>query len=235
MTTIKLIWETYTIRREIAKLGFIFSYTENAYIGNVVNLTENLTTKLQSLGVDFEPIDYIEINETYIVQQKNLRAQKRAEKYSGYAYATMDKANNTDLSTYEKDFLSLWEPIKIGHHSEWRHRKLIEKAHKVMDKRVELYDKSDEYANKAEYWKNKTFLMATEKKEKAEYIKQVTENALELWRDAHKVGGEYIWWHTGAIKIAKINKKTITTETGSTCDIKYAKDFDIYLKQAKYT
>ena len=61
-----------------------------------------------------------------------------------------------------------------------------------MDKRVELYDKSDEYANKAEYWKNKTFLMATEKKEKAEYIKQVTENALELWRDAHKVGGEYI-------------------------------------------
>ena len=41
------------------------------------------------------------------------------------------------------------QPIIIGHHSEKRHRRLIEKANNDIRKSIEFDDKSDYYANKA--------------------------------------------------------------------------------------
>lgn len=52
-------------------------------------------------------------------------------------------------------FLSLGEPIKIGHHSERRHRALIERNHNRMSKSVALSNAAQDYAQRAEYWKAK--------------------------------------------------------------------------------
>jgi hypothetical protein len=48
--------------------------------------------------------------------------------------------------------LSLGEPIKIGHHSERRHRKLFDDAWKNMGKSVAFQDKALEHEAKANYW-----------------------------------------------------------------------------------
>lgn len=234
MKTLKLIWNTYEIRRDIVKLWFIFSYQENWYIWNCNTITEKLENKIKELWLEYEELEYIEINEQYIVNQKNLRAEKKAEKYSRYSISTEKKAEQTKLSKQEENFLSLAEPVKIWHHSEKRHRKLIEKSWNTMWKRVALFEKAETYQDKAEYWKNKKFITTKEKEEKKQYMKEITEKALSMWKEDHKIGEEYIGWHTNnPLIIAKINKTTITTETWSKWDIKYSKDFDSYLQKAK--
>ena len=61
---------------------------------------------------------------------------------------------------YEKtkegaDFLKLAEPIKIGHHSEGRHRALIDRNWKRMGKSVEFSDKARKLQSKIDYWKRR--------------------------------------------------------------------------------
>ena len=73
-------------------------------------------------------------------------AQKRLEKLEGYAGNADAKSNQAWEASHEgRDFLSLGEPIKVGHHSEHRHRALIERNHNRMAKSVELADKAEEY------------------------------------------------------------------------------------------
>jgi len=50
------------------------------------------------------------------------------------------------------EFLQLAEPIKVGHHSEKRHRALIERNNKRMDKAVEEANKAESYDDRIEYW-----------------------------------------------------------------------------------
>ena len=83
------------------------------------------------------------------------RAKAKAERIEGYA----DNANKRSDKFYEKsqegrDFLILGEPIKIGHHSERRHRKLIERNWANMGKSVAEGEKAQEYARRAEYWQD---------------------------------------------------------------------------------
>lgn len=58
-------------------------------------------------------------------------------------------------SNKDRGFLVLGEPIKVGHHSEKRHRKAIEDAWNNMGKSVEFSDKAKEYEEKAKYWESR--------------------------------------------------------------------------------
>lgn len=84
------------------------------------------------------------------------RAEKKIEKLEGYA-ANAEKRSNDyyEASQEGKDFLALAEPIKIGHHSERRHRKLIERNWERMGKSVAESDKAKEYERRTEYWKER--------------------------------------------------------------------------------
>ncbi len=81
------------------------------------------------------------------------RAARKAEKLNGYA-ANAEKRSSEyyEASKEGRDFLSLGEPIKIGHHSERRHRKLIERNWARIGKSVAESDKAKEYQRRAEYW-----------------------------------------------------------------------------------
>lgn len=81
------------------------------------------------------------------------RAKQKAEKYENWSNSAENKSNQYYEASQEgKDFLSLVEPIKIGHHSEKRHRALIERNWARMGKSIEFSDKAKEHENKAEYW-----------------------------------------------------------------------------------
>jgi hypothetical protein len=81
------------------------------------------------------------------------RAKNKAEKLVGYA-ANAEKRSDQyyEASKEGKDFLALAEPIKIGHHSERRHRKLIERNWERMGKSIAESEKAKEYERRSEYW-----------------------------------------------------------------------------------
>ena len=81
------------------------------------------------------------------------RAKRKAERFENAAANSEKKANAAyEASKEGKDFLVLAEPIKIGHHSEKRHRALIQRNWDRMGKSIEHGRKAEEQAAKAEYY-----------------------------------------------------------------------------------
>lgn len=108
------------------------------------------------------------------------RAKLKAEKYGNWADSAQDKSNQKYEESQEgKDFLVLAEPIKVGHHSEKRHRALIERNWARMEKSVELRDKAKEHEKKSEYWAKKANTINLSMPESVEYFKDKYEEAKE--------------------------------------------------------
>ena len=86
------------------------------------------------------------------------RAKNKAEKLQGYAGNAEKRSNEA----YKKSDMSesatgipFGQPILVGHHSEGRHRKTIERAWNNLGKSVAESDKAEEYRRRAEYWEGK--------------------------------------------------------------------------------
>lgn len=106
-------------------------------------------------------------------------AQRKAESYNNSAANHMSKSENYYNASQEgKEFLSLGEPIKIGHHSEKRHRALIDRNWNRMGKSVEFAEKSKEAERKAEYWENKADEITLAMPESIEYFSGELEKAI---------------------------------------------------------
>ena len=83
------------------------------------------------------------------------RAKKKVEKLNGYADNAENRSNDwREKSNEGKDFLALAEPIKVGHHSEKRHRALIERNWNRMSNAMSELDKAKAYRNHTAYWES---------------------------------------------------------------------------------
>jgi len=111
----------------------------------------------------------------YNVQE---RAKAKAERYRKWSNSAMEKSDQKWKESQEgRDFLALGEPIKVGHHSEKRHRALIERNHRRMDKSVEFRDKAESHESKAEYWERKANDINLSMPESIEYYEYKLESA----------------------------------------------------------
>ena len=105
-------------------------------------------------------------------------AERKAEKYSNASSNSIKKSIERMNAAQEgREFLSLGEPIKVGHHSERRHRALIERNNNRMDKSMEYYQKAEEQKHKAEYWDNKSKEITLAMPESIEYFSEKLEKA----------------------------------------------------------
>jgi hypothetical protein len=101
-------------------------------------------------------------------------AKKRAERHLNASINASKKSAEYWKASHEgRDFLSLGEPIKIGHHSERRHRNLIERNHNRMAKSVELTNKAEEYSRKADYWDDRAKDINLSMPESLEYFEHL--------------------------------------------------------------
>ena len=83
-------------------------------------------------------------------------AKKRAEKLQTASVNAEKKSNQYfEASNEGRDFLLLGEPIKVGHHSEKRHRALIERNWNRMSKAVEFSKIAESYESRVSYWESK--------------------------------------------------------------------------------
>ena len=109
------------------------------------------------------------------------RAANKADKLEGYA-ANAEKRSVAyyEASNEGKDFLILGEPIKIGHHSERRHRKLIERNWARMGKSIAEDEKAKEYERRAAYWANKANKIDLSMPDSLEYFEEQLRKAKEF-------------------------------------------------------
>ena len=123
----------------------------------------------------------MEKNDKYlysIVRLGEPYAKRKAERYHNSAANHMSKSNQYYNASQEgKEFLSLGEPIKVGHHSEKRHRALLERNWKRMEKSIELEEKAEKAARKAEYWEKKAKEITLAMPESLEYFSKKLEEA----------------------------------------------------------
>lgn len=118
-----------------------------------------------------------------IVRLDEPYAERKAEKYRNSAMARNAKSKQyCEASNEGSEFLSLGEPIKVGHHSEKRHRALIERNWKRMGKSVEFAEKAKDAESKAKYWENKSTEITLAMPESIEYFAYKLEKAVDYHR-----------------------------------------------------
>jgi hypothetical protein len=105
-------------------------------------------------------------------------AKAKAERYQSWANARERKSTEYYEASQEgKDFLALAEPIKIGHHSEKRHRALIERNWNRMGKSVENTKIAEQHESKADYWTSRANLINLSMPESIEFYEYKLEEA----------------------------------------------------------
>lgn len=111
-------------------------------------------------------------------------AEKKVEKLAGYQARAEKRANNYYEASQEgQDFLSLAEPIKIGHHSESKHRNLIDRNWSRMAKSIEEQEKAKLYDSRIEYWNKKTTKIDLSMPESLEYFQYMLERKIKFHAD----------------------------------------------------
>lgn len=112
----------------------------------------------------------------YNVQE---RAKAKAERLKQWAESANKKSEQYFEDSHEgRYFLVLGEPIKVGHHSEKRHRALIERNWNRMGKSVELSERAEQHESKAAYWERKANDINLSMPESTEYYGFELEKAI---------------------------------------------------------
>ncbi len=107
-------------------------------------------------------------------------AERKAEKYENAAARSLARSNERFKAAEEgREFLSLGEPIKAGHHSEKRHRALIDRNWRRIEQATEHMNKAEEQEWKAKYWEQKAKEITLAMPESLEYFKFRLEQAEE--------------------------------------------------------
>lgn len=129
-------------------------------------------------------------------------AKRRAERRREWAASAERKSHEYyEKSNKDRDFLSLGEPIKVGHHSERRHRKMIEYAWNNTGKFVEYHDKAKEHEDKATYWDARSNIINLSMPESIDFY----QNKLEKAKEYHEglKSGKYPREHSYSLAYAK--------------------------------
>lgn len=133
-----------------------------------------------------------------IAHEQNL---KRAAVLRGKAERYRAKAAAADMTEGERDFLRLAEPIKVGHHSERKHRKLLERARK----KTEAYFG---FLREAEKYEEEAGRLETLEPRKTERMRAMNAHLSNI--DATAQPGMTAYWLGSAFTIKKVNKRTLT-------------------------
>ena len=130
------------------------------------------------------------------------RAKAKAERLQGWAASAENKSNAYWEASHEgRDFLSMGEPIKVGHHSEKRHRALIDRNWNRMGKSIEMSDKAVEHLSRAEYWESKANEVNLSMPESLEFYEFKLEQAIEKHEGLKS--GKYERSHSYSLTYAK--------------------------------
>ena len=129
-------------------------------------------------------------------------AKAKAERRREWASSAERKSTEYfERSNKDRDFLSLGEPIKVGHHSEKRHRRIIEEVHNNMGKCVEYSDKAEAHERVSSYWEARANTINLSMPESIDFYEHKLEQAKE--RHEGLKSGKYPREHAFSLTYAK--------------------------------
>ena len=142
------------------------------------------------------------------VREDGFNVQERAKRKAERLEERADKKYKKGTEYLEKtekhsDFLSLHEPVKAGHHSEKRHRRILSDFSNNMDKMCEETRKAKDLYGKAEYWRSQENKIDLSMPESLEMYKAKYEDAKEYHEGLKS--GKYPREHSYSLEYA--NKK----------------------------
>ncbi|MGC7561288.1 DUF3560 domain-containing protein [Pasteurella sp. PK-2025] len=110
------------------------------------------------------------------------RMRRKAEKYRKAESSANERSHQWCEKAMEgHDFLRMGEQIKVGHHSEKKHRALIARNGKRMDRAVEEMDNAERFKQKAESFERRIGKIDLSMPESLEFFS----NALEKAKEKH--------------------------------------------------
>lgn len=191
---------------------FVAKCTEKHEKGDIITMTTQRGSEhdaeIHNLILEKDGHFYYSITRADGFNAQN-RAKRKAERYQGYAASAEKKsAEWYEKSNEGREFLSLGEPIKIGHHSEKRHRALIERNWHRMGKSVEFSEKAETYEEKAAYWESRANDINLSMTESIEYYEFKLEEAKE--RHEGLKSGKYEREHSFSLTYAKKEVNELT-------------------------
>ena len=108
------------------------------------------------------------------------RAAQKVEKLNAWADNAEKRRDEwREKSNEGRDFLVLAEPIKIGHHSEKRHRALIERNWSRMANAMKEDDKAEAYRSRTAYWESMADVIDLSMPESVDFFEAQLEEAIE--------------------------------------------------------
>lgn len=130
------------------------------------------------------------------------RAKAKAEKYESWADSAEKKSSEYfDKSHDAVKHIPFGQPILIGHHSEKRHRRDLDRSWNALGKSVELSNKAEAHESKAEYWAKRANDINLSMPESIEYYAYKLEVATEYHQGLKS--GKYPRSHSYSLTYAK--------------------------------
>lgn len=145
------------------------------------------------------------------------RAQNKVDKLNGWANSAEKRSDDwMEKSNEGRDFLVLGEPIKVGHHSEKRHRALIERNWNRMSNAMSELDKAKSYRERTAHWESMANKIDLSMPESLEFFKIQLDEAKEYHKGLKD--GTIEREHSFSLTYAKkrvndLEKKCKTAET----------------------
>lgn len=141
-----------------------------------------------------------------IIRADGFNAQKQAkakiDKLEGYAAKAERRSAEWHKKSHEGgEFLTLGEPIKVGHHSEKRHRALIDRNWNRIGNAVAESEKAKYHLDKAKYWESRTEVINLSMPESIEYYQFKLQEAKKCHADLK--GGIVEKTHSMSLQYAK--------------------------------
>lgn len=156
LNAILITGNTYPNRRQLRALGCLFDRNEMGYIvcadnseafdfasEHGLDVAHYSATEEQLTPASGERLREIRQDR---IDRRNARLLDRADRADRRAQEARDR-----ISPHEREFLSLMEPIKTGHHSERRHRKLIERANNSSARAAKEVNKAQKLRRAAQH------------------------------------------------------------------------------------
>lgn len=184
---------------------FLAKCTEKHERGEVINVTTKYGKENESIvfNLIFERDGFYYYSilraDGFNVQE---RARLKAERYSNWA-AIAEKKSVDEYSKSHSitEHIPMGQPILVGHHSEARHRRDLDKSWNAMGKSVEYSNKAEAHESKAEYWERRSNDINLSMPESIEFYEHKLAKAKEYHEGLKS--GKYERQHSFSLTYAK--------------------------------
>lgn len=134
LTALLITGNTYPFRRELRAAGCLWNRGRGGYLcaaaGGAAAAALAADHGLLVEEIDADPAELAPLEGEALRAYRQDRKDRFAARLRSQADAADRRAESAHarVTPLERDFLRMGEPIKVGHHSERRHRRLIERA-----------------------------------------------------------------------------------------------------------